>query len=62
VDLLNESVRRLIINAVLHLTGFEVPQKTVVDLVGDYQPTQFNFHTDEYWQEKDLKVSDIQNK
>ena len=62
VDLLNESVRRLIINAVLHLTGLEVPQKTVVDLVGDYQPTQFNFHTDEYWQEKNLKVSDIQNK
>jgi hypothetical protein len=62
VDLLNEGVRRLIINAVIHLSGLEVPQKTVVDIVGDYQPTQFNFHTDEYWQEKKLLISDIQNK
>jgi ribosomal protein S16 len=36
----------------------EVPQKANVNFVGKYSPSAFAFHTNEYWKEKGLKVSD----
>lgn len=42
-DLTNESLRRLIVNAVYSFTGLEVPAKADVSLVGDYQPTAYGF-------------------
>jgi hypothetical protein len=35
-----------------------VPEKAKADLVGTYNPTQFSFHDDAYWDQKNLKVSD----
>jgi type 1 glutamine amidotransferase len=44
-DLLAEGTRRMVINACLWALGLEaqIPSKTVVDLVGDYQPLPFKF-------------------
>jgi len=44
-DLLNEGVRRLIVNACFWSLGMEaeIPAKSNVDLVGDYQPRPFGF-------------------
>ena len=55
-DMLDEEVRRLFVNAVYYLLEMEVPEKAVVDLVGQYSPTPFGFHDDEYWVQKNLKV------
>jgi hypothetical protein len=30
-------------------------------LVGDYQPTQFGFRTDEYWVNRKMTTDEIQN-
>lgn len=44
-DLLNEALRRLIVNAVYWAIGLEskIPDKANVELVGEYKPTQFRF-------------------
>jgi type 1 glutamine amidotransferase len=45
-DLLNESLRRLIVNGVYWTLGMEkkIPARSRVDLVGDYKPTNFKFN------------------
>jgi type 1 glutamine amidotransferase len=45
VDLVNEDLRRLIVNAVFWATGLEkkIPEKADVNIIGDYQPTFFGF-------------------
>ncbi|MEN0051225.1 MAG: ThuA domain-containing protein [Bacteroidota bacterium] len=58
-DLLNEGVRRLLVNATYHLLDLEVPEKAKVDLVGEYEPSQFNFHDDTYWREKRILIEDL---
>ncbi|MGA3043978.1 MAG: hypothetical protein ABSF54_24655, partial [Bryobacteraceae bacterium] len=44
-DLLNEGLRRLIVNACYWALGMEarIPPKTNVDLVGEYHPSPFGF-------------------
>jgi hypothetical protein len=44
-DLLNEGLRRMIVNACFWALGLEdrIPAKTNVDLVGEYHPTPFGF-------------------
>jgi glucose/arabinose dehydrogenase/azurin len=56
-DLLNEGLRRLLVNAVYWGVGLEVPAKADVALVGDYQPTMYGF--DGYV--KGLKPADLQS-
>jgi hypothetical protein len=58
-DMVNEGVRRLLVNTVYHLLDLEVPAQASVELVGEYQPSAYNFHDDEYWQEKNLQVADF---
>jgi hypothetical protein len=58
-DMLDEEVRRLYINGAYFLLDMKVPQKANVDLVGDYNPSAFAFHDDEYWAEKRLVISDL---
>ena len=58
-DLLAEGTRRLMVNAVFWCLGMEVPAKANVDLVGTYEPTQFAFHPDSLWKEKQLKISSL---
>ncbi|MBV6458746.1 MAG: hypothetical protein HONBIEJF_01884 [Fimbriimonadaceae bacterium] len=42
-DLLDESLRRLIVNAVYWYVGLKVPDRADVSLVGDYNPSKFGF-------------------
>jgi type 1 glutamine amidotransferase len=44
-DLLNEGVRRLLVNACYWAVGLDdrIPAKSDVDIVGDYQPSPFKF-------------------
>jgi len=42
-DLLNEGLRRLLVNAVYWGVGLDVPAKANVTLVGDYAPTMYGF-------------------
>ncbi|MEM8523957.1 MAG: ThuA domain-containing protein [Bacteroidota bacterium] len=60
VDLLNEGVRRLLVNATYYLLNMKVPEKAQVDLVGEYKPSQFNFHSDEYWEKKAIEITNLQ--
>ncbi|MEM1096283.1 MAG: hypothetical protein AAGJ10_16920 [Bacteroidota bacterium] len=57
-DFLNEGVRRLLVNAVYYMLDMDVPEMADVAVVGEYNPTAFNFVTDDYWIEKDLRVAD----
>ncbi|MCB0847938.1 MAG: hypothetical protein KDE26_32010, partial [Bacteroidetes bacterium] len=57
-DLTTEGTRRMYVNAVYWLLGMDVPEKTNVDLVGEYNPSAYSFHDDEYWDNKSLMVSD----
>ena len=58
-DLLIEGTRRILVNGVYWTLNLPVPRKADVTLVGDYKPTAFEFRTDAYWEEKQLKVSDF---
>jgi hypothetical protein len=42
-DLLNEGLRRIVVNAAYWQTGLDVPQRADVSLVGEYKPSQFGF-------------------
>ena len=59
VDILNEPLRRLFVNAVYHLLELPVPDSANVKLVGDFTPTQFQFHSDEYWTQKNMRILDF---
>lgn len=59
-DLMNEAVRRLLVNATYFLLDEEVPTSAKVDLVGQYEPTQYQFHDDAYWDERAIKIEDLQ--
>lgn len=43
VDLVNEDLRRMVINASYHLTGLTVPEKANVEYVDAYHPSFFGF-------------------
>ncbi|MBO9572338.1 MAG: hypothetical protein J7497_09045, partial [Chitinophagaceae bacterium] len=45
IDLLNEDLRRLFINACLWAVGLEnkIPAKADVDFISEYKPTMFGF-------------------
>lgn len=45
VDLLNEDLRRLIVNAAYWATGMEnkIPEQNNVEFIGEYKPTMFGF-------------------
>ena len=58
-DLLIEGTRRLLVNGVYWTLDLPIPKKADVTLVGDYKPTTFEFRSDDYWLEKQLKVSDF---
>jgi hypothetical protein len=47
VDLLSEDLRRLLVNACYWSVGIEdqIPNRSNVDIVGDYNPTFYGFGT-----------------
>ena len=57
-DMMNESLRRLFVNATYFLLGLDVPENAAAGLVGKFKPTPYSFHDDAYWEEQQLKVSD----
>ncbi len=42
-DLLDEGIRRLLVNGAYWMVGLSVPDRTDVSLVGDYEPSNFGF-------------------
>lgn len=54
-DLLDEDLRRLLVNAAYWSTGLTIPAKAAVGLVGEYRPSEFGF--DKF--KKSVKPSDI---
>ncbi len=58
-DLLNESVRRLLVNGVFWSLDLSVPEKANVAVVGTYNPSAYGFKDDAYWIEKQLSISDL---
>ena len=60
VDFVDEDLRRLIVNAALHLTGGEVPEKADVEYVDPFYPTFYGFINDEnYYKTQNLKPDDF---
>ena len=59
-DMLNENVRRLLINGVFWTMDLAVPEMANVSLVGNYKPSAFGFKKDEYWQDKNLQIISLQ--
>lgn len=60
-DMLIEGTRRLLVNATFWALDLPVPEKANVDIVGTFNPTQFqNYGKLEYWEEKNVKVSDME--
>ena len=59
-DLLNQGVRRLLVNATYWLLQLEVPVAAEINLVGAYAPSAYGFKTEEnYWKDKNLRVADF---
>jgi len=58
-DLLNEGVRRMIVNGVFWMLNKEVPIKADVAIVGTYNPSRFAFHDDEHWDQKNIVISNL---
>ncbi|MFO0428740.1 MAG: hypothetical protein ACK526_19380 [Planctomyces sp.] len=60
VDFVSEDLRRMVINAALHLTGHEVPAKADVEFVDPFYPSFYGFINDpEYWRKADLQVDEL---
>ena len=60
VDFVSEGLRRIVVNAALHLTGLEVPEKADVRFVDPFYPSFFGFIRDKNWfAELDLQAEDF---
>ncbi len=59
-DMLNEGVRRLLVNGVFWAMDLDIPEKANVDLVGIFQPEAYGFKTDEFWLNKKLYIKNLQ--
>ncbi|MCP5542109.1 MAG: ThuA domain-containing protein [Akkermansiaceae bacterium] len=60
VDLVNEDLRRLVVNAAFQLTGLEVPEKADVAFVDPFYPSFYGFIKEpDHWKKADLQPSDF---
>lgn len=60
VDLVNEGLRRLLVNASYHLVGLDVPEKADVAYVDPFYPSFYGFVNDKsYWKTADLQPEDF---
>ncbi len=60
-DFLNEGVRRILVNATYSLTGLEdkIPATgTNVEIVGEFEPTAYEFRRGDYWPKRDMRVEE----
>jgi hypothetical protein len=61
VDLTNEAVRRLLVNAAywcLHMDDKVPKDGTNVAIVGKYEPTKFEFRKDDYWKQRKMSLDE----
>lgn len=60
-DFANEGLRRMIVNACYWAVGLEdrIPEKSNVDLVGEYRPTPFRFKRPEEWKQSKATPADL---
>jgi hypothetical protein len=59
VDLVNEDLRRMLVNATYHLTGLDVPAMAKVDFVDPFYPSFYGFiNTADYWKKADMQPED----
>jgi hypothetical protein len=59
-DLINEDLRRLVVNAAYFLCGLDVPAKADVTYVDPYQPTMYGFNNaPDFYKNRNLKVADL---
>ena len=59
-DMTNDGVRRLLVNAAYYLLDQPVPDKSKVNLVGSFEPSAYKSYDLEYWEQKNLKIADLQ--
>lgn len=59
VDFADEDLRRLIVNASLHLLGLEVPAKADVAFIDPFKPTMYAALKSDYYKQINLKPSDF---
>jgi hypothetical protein len=60
VDLKNEDMRRMIVNAAYFLSGLNVPAKADVTYVDPYEPTMYGFNNaPDFYKNRNLKVGDL---
>ena len=60
VDLVNDDLRRMIVNASYYLTGKDVPEKANVEFVDPFHPSFYGFINDaNYWKNLNLKPQDF---
>ncbi len=60
VDFVNEDLRRLVVNAALHLTGHSIPDKADVAFVDPFYPSFYGFiKKPDYWKTIHLKPEDF---
>jgi len=60
-DMVNEGVRRLLVNGIFWAMDLEVPEKANVSLVGNYDPTAYGFKSEDYWPERGMKISELRD-
>ncbi len=58
-DMLSEGVRRMFVNATYYLLEMPVPEKAMVDIIGTYKPTGYEFYEDDHWDNKDMKIAEL---
>ena len=59
VDFLSEGLRRMIVNAALHLTDRDVPKEADVEFVDPFYPSFYGFISDKtYWKNASMKPAD----
>jgi putative heme-binding domain-containing protein len=60
VDFVDESLRRLIVNASYYLTGREVPERADVDFIDSFKPSFYGFiRSRNYFRDLNLRPSDF---
>ncbi|MEZ6060351.1 MAG: ThuA domain-containing protein [Planctomycetaceae bacterium] len=60
VDLVNEDLRRMLVNAAFFLLNKDVPEHADVDFVDPFYPSFYGFITDKsYWKNANLKPADL---
>ena len=62
-DLPSEGVRRMLVNAVYHLTGLDVPKRAKVEIVGAFKGSMYGFRREkDYYKNQNMKPSDFELK